>query len=1068
MHSPERDEAVLAAETLLARFLAERDAPETADVEVLCRLHPDRAVELRRLFVEQRDGQLLIDAAGGIGLGLESPTLATVRVGSRVGLFQLEHPLGGGAMGEVWQARHARSGSVVALKLMHKQLASNPRAVLRFRREAEAGKRLDHANIARVEDAGVASGRLYIAQELVEGGRTVGDWLRAAPRQARLPRKHFIETARIAGCVAQALHHAHEHGIVHRDVKPQNILLDPQGCPKVADFGLALVHDAFSVSQSGEITGTAAYMSPEHVRAGPAAVDRRSDVFSLGAVLYEMLTLKRPFDGAGLFETMRNVLNRAPERPRSLRAEIPAGLEAVCLQAIEKDPSKRFQSMEDFALALETASAALGYGVAQAPAWWTGFRPGALRSSLRKRVAVAHDVWDAGRRSRIARWTVAAGLTVIAGLVWLPLRTIGAAAPEGGSTGQPAHAELSRAASVSDASRPAVANEPPRATRTSARERAQLLSAAEAEYAHQLDLVRARMLSELRRDSERFEAGRSSSDKREARRRRDAYNRFVEHDELPAPELISAELLGALAEARAALRAVYLRLANDVDEGMPSANTEESRELARRQQVLRLDRAGLYERMRALPRPQFAANVGARGGTNGKWIRTSEGISWSGETPTDAGVILIGDTSWTDYDVTVRGVIDPLSPTEFNVLACVEGEQCWAFNAGGLGIDNRDLRPWVDGQDWWELPERRFTRRSRTTHPGDEFEMLLRVRGATIATYCEGRLIARSSHPALTHGRVGFNSKDATVFTEIEVRAPDGSILWKGLPLELFSAAMEELSADTRRAASVPPSARTSLNWADTLERFPDPMVVPQPEWRSKIEATGLPWRVRDRASGIELLLVPAGTYQRGAASDDGAAELNETPPHAVTITRPFYLGRYEVQVEEWNSVMAGTPSTRVALGMPCQGRTCSQVQEFLSRSPNLRLPTEGEWELAARAGTTKALYGTRCEIAWAPSCSDGVAHIVGQKAANALGFHDMIGNVWEMCSDEYDPDEYTRCIAGVTDPSGPTAHSACVLRGGSYNANYTDTQCRASIRGYQERAGRGYNTRGFRVARDP
>ncbi len=263
----------------------------------------------------------------------------------------------------------------------------------------------------------------------------------------------------------------------------------------------------------------------------------------------------------------------------------------------------------------------------------------------------------------------------------------------------------------------------------------------------------------------------------------------------------------------------------------------------------------------------------------------------------------------------------------------------------------------------------------------------------------------------------------------------------------------------------------SQLPWAEVLEEAPDPKVVTDAQLRAAISATGFPWRVRDRRSKIEMLLVPPGSYKRGASPGDTEADDDESPAHEVQITKAFYLGRYEVMESEWKRVKDNVDAP-IALGVPQAEVSHDDIVGWLSLAPGLRLPTEGEWEYACRAGTTGARYGDLDAIAVCSSNSGGLVARVGTKRANALGLHDMLGNVWEWCSDWYGEEwcsdgsgEYETLRSGVRDPQGPASGYYRVLRGGSFADR--DRRCRASSRNYGWPAPRYYGP-GFRVSRTP
>ncbi|MFM7134763.1 MAG: formylglycine-generating enzyme family protein, partial [Planctomycetota bacterium] len=261
-------------------------------------------------------------------------------------------------------------------------------------------------------------------------------------------------------------------------------------------------------------------------------------------------------------------------------------------------------------------------------------------------------------------------------------------------------------------------------------------------------------------------------------------------------------------------------------------------------------------------------------------------------------------------------------------------------------------------------------------------------------------------------------------------------------------------------------------SWALPIEGSPDPAVVTDPSLRAAIAATGLAWRVRERASGVEMLLVPPGAFTMGASPGDALASPQEHPAHAVAFPQAYYLGRYEVTQLEFKRVTGFNPSYFTGPGesapadRPVETVHLAAVGAFLNAT-GLRLPTEAEWERACRAGTTGANYGVDGQplesIAWYAPNSGFVTRGVGLKAANPLGFHDMLGNVWEWCGDWYDGAYYQ--YSPEVDPQGPSTGTFRVIRGGSWYAPLQNT--RVSFRGAVWPGGM-FGDVGFRVARDP
>ena len=270
------------------------------------------------------------------------------------------------------------------------------------------------------------------------------------------------------------------------------------------------------------------------------------------------------------------------------------------------------------------------------------------------------------------------------------------------------------------------------------------------------------------------------------------------------------------------------------------------------------------------------------------------------------------------------------------------------------------------------------------------------------------------------------------------------------------------------------------------LEQYVDPSVVTNVTMRNAITASGLPWRVQDNGTNIEMLLVPAGTFTMGCSpSTQNGCEYDETPTHQVTLTQAFYMGRYEVTQAQWTAKMGSNPSffvpangyssdttnpvERVSWNMIASGSS-----SFMSLT-GLRLPTEAEWEYAYRAGTTTAFHSYAAQpngfnddtllgnIAWYSSNSGSQTHAVGDKLANGLGLHDMSGNVWEWCQDWYSSTYYAS--SPLTNPTGPTIGTNRLIRGGGWDTN--SNHCRTSRRLYFTPGTIPIDV-GFRVARNP
>jgi eukaryotic-like serine/threonine-protein kinase len=270
--------------------------------------------------------------------------------GTRIAAYQIESKLGEGGMGTVFRAHDTKLNRPVAIKFLSDDMA-DASARRRFQREAQMASSLNHPHILTVHDAGEVDGRQYLVSEYLAGG-TLKDWTRSNNDRG------WREVVELLIGIADALATAHAAGILHRDIKPDNILLTPTGHAKLADFGLAKIADARPLDEStrtltegptlpGMVVGTIAYMSPEQAAGRP--LDARSDIFSYGVLLYETLAGRRPFGGTTDLEVLQTILHGIPE---PLPEHIPAALRSVVEKALERDPADRYQSMRELVVDL--------------------------------------------------------------------------------------------------------------------------------------------------------------------------------------------------------------------------------------------------------------------------------------------------------------------------------------------------------------------------------------------------------------------------------------------------------------------------------------------------------------------------------------------------------------------------------------------------------------------------------------------------------------------------------------------------------------------------------------------
>jgi serine/threonine protein kinase/Tfp pilus assembly protein PilF len=264
-------------------------------------------------------------------------TAQAAKLLGELGDYELLEEVGRGGQGVVFRARQKSLNRTVALKVISLGQWASKVHLRRFRLEAEAAAKLEHPGIVPIHEVGERDGSCYFSMKFVEGGQ-LDEVVRRAPISTR-------QAAELIAKVARTVHYAHEHGILHRDIKPGNILLDAKGEPHLTDFGLArLVESESSVTQTLDVLGTPSYMAPEQAVGNNAAISSVTDVYGLGAVLYHLLTGQPPFAGGTTYETIRLLLNTEPRPPRLLNPKIDRDLSTICLKCLEKDPKRRYSS----------------------------------------------------------------------------------------------------------------------------------------------------------------------------------------------------------------------------------------------------------------------------------------------------------------------------------------------------------------------------------------------------------------------------------------------------------------------------------------------------------------------------------------------------------------------------------------------------------------------------------------------------------------------------------------------------------------------------------------------------
>jgi formylglycine-generating enzyme required for sulfatase activity len=988
---------------------------------------------------------------------------------------------------------------LVALKFVRPDRLDT-RSLERFEREARAGGRLSHPAIVRTLAFDGASDPAWIAQELVEGSWTLKDFLDELRAEDKTPEGYYKRAAELMASLADGLEAAHQAGVIHRDIKPQNILIAPDDSPKLTDFGLARVADDSFVSVTGDFAGTYYYMSPEQVTAKRIGLDQRTDIFSLGVVLYELLSLRRPFEGDTTHQISQKILFFEPPQPSKIRSQCPRELSVICGKALEKDPDRRYPSMAEFAADLRRH---LSNQPIQAKP------PGALLRGLK---------W--ARRNpgpSVGVGVGAAALVLISGVALVALDQA-QRAERGEQLAKDNAEEAKRNATTAQLARDeATAKANDVLSLSAQKDHDDLVAAAEQLWPASSEMVpryeewlsKARDLIEGRpaddakglkkRPSLVEHKAKLAELRREAlplseeqiRVDRETHPQYVEWLSKSADLLWRSRMLAL--EPWPEVSAVEAELGAEQPPGDADGLNALAWKLVDPKQPI------LGEEVRALllaKRALDAASEDERAGIrdtyawalfrNGKLdealaeMKTALSEPGGEELKQSAKDLEKAVQQWQGDEVAKRRERRESLSKEVKALAAVVNERrTFEYTDAEKTWWDRQLRVLVQNLETFQNPDSGLM--GSGVNP--DFAWGVQKRHDFAKSVREQTLTSAEAKRRWDEAILAIAKSEKyrdTVF-------PGGGLL---TPQE----GLLPLGAD--------PQSSLWEFWhvqsGDEPERDKDGNFVRQKSGAHELVETS------GQGTGIVLVLIPGGTFWMGAQKTDPAgqnydpeAQIDESV-HRVTLS-PYFLSKYELTQGQWSRFTGLNPSNYKSGFDGTVGSTNPVEQvgwltcERVMRGLGLELPSEAQWEFGAGGGTSSVWWtgsakesladkvnladqsfvaagGPAGQAAWWPEFKDGFAvHApVGRLAANGFGLHEVCGNVWEWCFDAYDgytPDD-------ATDPRVADAGSSSrVFRGGSFSL--AASRARSAYRGDNTPETRGNNlglrpSRALRLASSP
>ena len=1057
-------------------FLERLSAGEDVDIAQLVAAHPDHSLALRQLWAKEgeRAEEVIEGTLEGLsfysrrqGRSTEGPSPTA---GQTLGDFRLLQLLGVGGMGQVWEAEQASLGRRVALKIVRPDRATI-RALDLFAREARAGGRLRHPGLIAVYAHGEDGGVAWIAMELVEGSRSLRDFLDEFARAEDVPPTYYRDVAVFVSKLADALQAAHAAGVVHRDLKPQNILITPDNEPRITDFGLARITDESAITNTGDFAGTYFYMSPEQIGASRIGIDYRTDIFSLGVVLYEMLALRRPFEGDTMHQVARRILHEDPPELRSLRSRVPRNLAVICGKCLEKDKDRRYATMADLAADIRRHLANQPI-VAQPPGRLRKLELWALRNPTRS---------VAGALASVAFVAV----SLLLGENVRANRKLTQAVDERGD----AIALLEDRTRALQAVNQDLVRE--RANLAAEVESVQRLSALQdleeliervdelwpphpvniGAYGKWLESARGLVadlpLHHAKRDELRALARPQTAEEEDADRRG--------HPEFPRLERLTAEIEARRAALARRRDGVAIELTELEWDDLPK-DASALNELAR--PLIDPERATFRRESEGLSLAQRALELAESAADNGLMAKVEDTLS--------RALFALGRDE-DALEASRRALAVAPAGEREHYEACLADLETWVEHARsveGLRGEEReiarleeeagDMEEQVKRRRTWEFPDSAEGARWWHANLSRLIESLEGLQDAETGLLSASERAVSSVH--------GWSVPRRLAFAE---RLRDGLVQgeeWDRRWEEALAAIREH-----RLYGGLVLSRQVGL-----VPIGPDPQ---SGLWEFWHVATGAEPIRNERGglllteeTGVVLVLIPGGTSWMGAQSTDASgrnhdmlSSADEVPVHEVALS-PYFMSKCEMTQGQWlrftghnpSRYGPGRPNPPLAdLRHPVETVSWIDCMRELPRM-GLTLPAEAQWEYGCRAGTETPWWtgepreslrehnavnladqaAARAGLAWDaiddwPELDDGhVIHSpVATFSANPFGLHEVHGNLWEWCLDGYDPGFYGR--APRNDPVAPwQAAAKRVSRGGSLlnSAAYARSAARAAV----------------------